>query len=155
MKYHRIGEGRYFMRMDPGEEAIGCLRQFVSEEKVTAGFITGLGSVSTAVLSFLDPETNEYVKRKFDEPMEVGNLTGTISVAREDGRPFIHLHAVLAPRELIAYSGHVHELRVGAVMEVILHTYDVKLERVSIPDKAFPWLLLPGEEEPAPGEPAS
>ncbi len=155
MQYHRIGEGRYFMRMDPGEEAIGCLRQFVSEEKVTAGFITGLGSVSNAVLSFLDPDINEYVKRKFDEPMEVGNLTGTISVASDDGRPFIHLHAVLAPRELIAYSGHVHELRVGAVMEVILHTYDVKLERVSVPGKAFPWLVMPGEELPEPEEPSS
>ena len=72
--------------------------------------------------------------RRFDEPMEVGNLTGTISVAADDGRPFVHLHAVLAPRELIAYSGHVHEARTGAVMEIIVWSFPVKLERDAAPD---------------------
>ena len=148
MRYHALGGGRYVLRLDPGEELVASLRTFAAEEEVTSGYITGLGSTAQAVMSWLDPEEGEYQKRKFDEPMEVGNLTGTISVASEDGRPFVHLHAVLAPRELIAYSGHLHEARTGAVMEIFVWTFDAKLEREATPDKPFPWMFLPGEPRP-------
>ncbi len=152
MHYHPLGDGRYMMRLDPGDEVIASLRQFASEESVTAGYITGLGSTQSAVMSWLDPESGEYLKRKLDEPMEVSNLTGSISIAADDGRPFVHLHAVLSPRELLAYSGHIHEARTGAVMEIFISTFDVRLERHSVPEKPFPWLVLPGE--PLPGEDA-
>ena len=152
MRYHALGDGRYVMRLDPGDEVIASLRQFASEESVTAGWITGIGSTSTAIMSWLDPESGEYVRRKLDEPMEIGNLSGTISVAAEDGRAFVHLHAVLAPRELLAYSGHIHEARTGAVMEIFIFTFDLKLERHAVPDKPFPWMVLPGE--PLPGSEA-
>ena len=153
MRYHPLGDGRYVMRLDPGDEIIASLRQFASEESVTSGYITGIGSTQTAVMSWLDPESGEYVKRKLDEPMEVGNLTGTISVAAEDGRAFVHLHGVLAPRELLAYTGHIHEARTGLVMEIFIFTFDAKLERHSIPDKPFPWMVMP--DEPVPGSEAS
>ncbi len=152
MRYHALGGGRYVLRLDPGDEIVGSLRTFAAEEEISAGFITGFGSISQAVMSWLDPESGEYVKRKFDEPMEVGNLTGSISVAEEDGSPFVHLHALLAPRELIAYSGHLHEARTGVVMEIFVWSFDAKLERASVPDKPFPWMFLPGEPRPDEGD---
>ncbi len=152
MHYHPIGSGRYMMRLDPGDEIITSLRQFAADEEVAGGYLTGLGSTSNATMSWLDPETGEYVKRKFDEPMEVANLTGTISVAADDGRPFIHLHAVLAPKELLSYAGHIHDARTGAVMEIIIFTFPDRIERHSLPDKPFPWLVLPGESPPTGGD---
>lgn len=152
MHYHPLADGRYAMRLDPGDELIASLRQFAGDQEIVAGFIHGLGSVSQATLGFLDPETGEYVRRRFEEPMEVGSLSGTISISAEDQRPFVHLHAVLAPRELIAYSGHVHEARTGAVMEIIVETYPKPLERVTLADKPFPWLLLPDEDRPDGGD---
>ena len=148
MEYHPLGHGRYLLRLDPGDELIASLRLFASEEDVQSGFITGLGSTASAVMSWLDPESGEYIRRKFEEPMEIGNLTGTITVAADDGRPFVHMHAVLAPRELLAYSGHVHEARTGAVMEVLVTTFDVKIERHTVEGKPFPWMLMPGECAP-------
>lgn len=150
MKYHPLGDGRYLMRLDPGDELIASLRIFASEEQLGFGYVTGLGSTASAVMSWLDPETGEYVRRKFDEPMEVANLTGTITVAADDGRPFVHVHAVLAPQELLAYGGHVHEARTGAVMELVLTTFEQKIERHSVPDKSFPWMCMP--DEPPHGE---
>jgi predicted DNA-binding protein with PD1-like motif len=148
MQFHPLGDGRYVMRLDPGDELIASLRQFAAEEEVLSGHLTGIGSTSNAQLGWLDPETGEYVKRRFDEPMEVANLTGTFSVAEEDGRAFVHVHGVFAPQELISYSGHVHEARTGAVMEIFLTTFNVRLERASVPDKSFPWLFMPREERP-------
>jgi predicted DNA-binding protein with PD1-like motif len=152
MQYHPLGDGHYAMRLDPGDEIIACLRQFAGEESVEAGYVTGLGSTSLAVLSWLDPETGEYARRRFEEPMEVATLSGTFSVSAEDGRPFVHLHAVMAPRELLAYAGHVHEARTGVVMELFIFTFKQRLERHSLPDKPFPWLLMPSEPRPSGGD---
>jgi predicted DNA-binding protein with PD1-like motif len=152
MHYHHFGDGRYVMRLDPGEDVIGSLRHFANDCDVAAGMITGIGSTSHVTLGFLDPETGEYVKRMYDEPMVVGNLTGTISVEAEDGKPSIHLHGVFGPRELLAYAGHVHEARVGAVIEIVIFAFSGRVERHKMPDKAFPWPLLPGE--PRPGDEA-
>ena len=153
MIHHDLGNGRYVLRLDTGDELVACLRQFAGEVGAQSGMITGLGAVSAITLGFLDPETGEYIKRRYDEPMEVANLTGTLSVEAEDGRPFVHLHAVVAPRELIAYAGHVFEAWVGPVVEAIVTTFDTKLERHNLPDKAFPWLRLPQEDDQAGAEP--
>jgi hypothetical protein len=154
MQYHPLGNGRFVMRLDPGDEIVASLRQFASDTGVGGGYITGLGSTSSATMSWLDPETGEYVKRKFDEPMEVATLSGTISVAADDGRPFVHLHGVLAPRELLSYAGHIHDARTGAVMELMILTFTERLERHVLDDKPFPWLLLPGEAPPRGGDPS-
>lgn len=151
MHYHHFGDGRYVMRLDPGEDLIGSLRQFAAEESIVAGCITGIGSTSQVTLGFLDPETGEYEKRRFEEAMEVGNLTGTISIEAEDEKPFVHLHGVFAPRELLAYTGHVHEAKVGAVMEIFVFAFADRIERHKT-DKPFPWPVLPGE--PRPGDEA-
>jgi predicted DNA-binding protein with PD1-like motif len=151
VQYVALGAGRWFLRLDPEDELVAVLKAFAQERGITGGFIHGLGSTQSAVLSFFDPEAAEYVKRRFDEPMEIGALSGTISVSASDGRPFVHLHAVLAPRELITYSGHVHEARCGMVMEVFVEAFDARLERRTLPDKPFPWLVLPGESPPDSG----
>ena len=39
----------------------------------------------------------------------------------------------------------------GAVMEIIVWSFDVKLERASTPDKPFPWMFLPDEPRPDAG----
>lgn len=155
MHYQPVGSGRYFLRLDPGDELITCLRQFVTDAGVKSGWISGIGSTSLLVLGFLDPESSEYLKRKFDEPMEVGQLSGTISVEAEDGRPYIHLHGTFSPRELIAYTGHIHEARVGVVMEVVVTAFEETLERHTVPDRPFPWLVLPGEQLPDGGDTAA
>jgi predicted DNA-binding protein with PD1-like motif len=147
MRSHHFGDGRHLLRLDPGEELLEVLAQFCRQEGIAAGHLTGLGSLDQAVLGFLDPEANEYVKRRFEERLEIGHLTGTISV--EGDRPHLHLHAVLAPRELLAYAGHLHAARVGALVEVFLTALPGRLERHAVPGRPYPALLLPGERVPA------
>jgi predicted DNA-binding protein with PD1-like motif len=154
MHYHPVGADRYLMRLDPGDELVASLRQFATDEDIVGAYVTGLGSTSQATMSWLDPESGEYQRRKFDEAMEVATLSGTISVAADDGRPFVHLHGVLAPRELLAYAGHIHEARTGAVMEIVIFTFAERLERHVMEDKPFPWLLMPDEDPAAGGDAA-
>lgn len=146
MQHHALGDGRHVLRLDPGEEVVATLRRFAERNGLTAGVITGLGSVDAITLGFLDVAAEEYLKRRFEERMEVASLTGSLSV--EDDHVHVHLHAVVAPREFLAYAGHVHEATVGAALEVYVSALPIRLERATVPGQAFPQLVLPGETPP-------
>jgi hypothetical protein len=143
MKYHHFGSGRYVIRLDPGEDVVASLEAFAAERKVHAAWVNGIGSLDSVVLGFLDPKEKVYIKRTFDERMEIGSLTGNVGVA--DGKAFVHAHAVVSPRELLAYAGHLHEGRVGVVVEIFLVAMQGALVRAVDPATGFARLILPGE----------
>ena len=149
MRYHHFGHGRYVVRLDAGEDLLGSLVEIAEEEDIVAGHVTGLGSFADVTLGWLDPEAGEYLKRRFEEPLEVAQLTATIS--RDGDKPFVHAHAVVSPRELLAYAGHVHEATVGAVMELFVTRFPDALERLPVPGQPYLGLFLPGEEPPEEG----
>lgn len=146
MRYHDFGDGRFFLRLDPGDDVIASIAELATQEDIDAGHITGLGSVEKITLGFLDPEAQEYVRRRFEEPMEVAQITGSLSLEGE--RHFVHLHAVVAPRELLAYGGHVHDATVGVVMELFVTRLPGTLTRLPVEGQPFPGLFLPGETPP-------
>jgi predicted DNA-binding protein with PD1-like motif len=150
MRYHHFGAGRYVLRLDPGEEVVSSIASFASERGIAAGLVLGIGSLDHVVLGFLDPEEKVYLKRTFDERMEVGNLTGNIGV--EGDRPFVHLHASVSPRELLTYTGHVHEARVGVVLETFVVAFPGKLRRAIDPKHGFLRWFFQGEASPEAGE---
>jgi len=150
MRYHHFGSGRYVLRLDPGEEVVGSLAAFAQDRGVTAGWVSAIGSLDHAVLGFLDPKENVYFKRTFDERMEIGSLNGNVGMAGD--KPFVHVHAVLSPRELLAYAGHLHEAKVGVVVEAIVTAMHGRLVRAVDLASGFARLVLPGENGGAPPE---
>jgi predicted DNA-binding protein with PD1-like motif len=150
MRHHDFGGGRHVLRLDPGDDVIGTIRDFAKKAGISAGIVTGLGSVDVITLGFLDPAGSEYVKRRFEERMEVAGLTGSLSMDGE--QPHVHLHAVVSPREFLAYAGHVHDAKVGAVLEVYVTAFPGRLDRVAVDGQAFPALLLPGEPKLRPAK---
>lgn len=148
MRHHDFGDGRHVLRLDPGEDVLESIRALAEKTKITAGTVTGLGSVDVVTLGFLEPVEKTYVKRRFEERMEVASLSGSLSMDGE--RVHVHLHAVVSPREFVAYAGHVHDAKVGAVLEVFLTALPGRLERVAVEGQPFPALLLPGEPKPKP-----
>ena len=59
--------------------------------------------------------------------MEVVGLTGTLSWY--DGEPFPHIHLVLTDENFQATGGHCFEAHVSATIEVIVRTYEARIER--------------------------
>jgi predicted DNA-binding protein with PD1-like motif len=153
MRYHQFGEGRFVVRLGPGEELVASLVELAKAEDIQAGYVTGIGSTSKVTLGFLDPEAGEYLDRVFDEPMEIAQLTGTFSQHEE--RPVVHVHGVVAPRELLAYAGHIQSATVGVVAELIVTKLPGRLDRQEVEGQPFLGLLLPGESPPAGDEAAS
>jgi predicted DNA-binding protein with PD1-like motif len=143
MRHHHLGDGAFVVRLDPGDEILASLTRVAEEHDIMAGHVMGLGAVDRLVLALLDPATGEYERRKFEEPMEVGHLMGTFSM--DGDRPFVHVHAVVAPRELLAYAGHVMEARVSVSMELFVRRLPGRLDRQEIEGQSLKRLQLPGE----------
>ena len=104
MEYLRFGD-RLQVRLESGDEAVESLTRLAEKESLSYAALSGLGALRTVTLGFFEPESREYEKHDIEEQMEVTALIG--NVALRDGRPFLHLHAALARRDLSMIGGHV------------------------------------------------
>jgi predicted DNA-binding protein with PD1-like motif len=143
MRYHHFGDGRYVLRLDSGEEVVASLCGFARERKVQAGWVWAMGSLDQVVLGFLDPKEKVYLKRTFEERLEIGMISGNLGMQGDES--FAHLHATVSPRELLSYTGHVHEAKVGVVVEAFVQALPGRLDRTFDEAHGFLRMELPGE----------
>ena len=117
MKSCRYGDFIY-LRIDRGEEIVGEIKGFCTREGITAGLISGLGSVSRAELGLFDVEEKKYIKTEFTGILEIASMNGNVS--RMNGETYLHIHAVLSDRECRAFGGHFASGVVAATCEVMI-----------------------------------
>lgn len=99
-----------------GDEILSGLTDLAIEKKITSGYITGLGGLSTALLGFGDPALGAFRRIAVDEKCELVSLSGHIT--SRDGVPTVHLHAVVALKDGTTRAGHVFEAHVAPVGEI-------------------------------------
>ena len=127
MRWRKAGEA-YITRLEKGEEVLSTLAEFVREQKIQGGSIQGLGAVKNLELGLYDPHRQEYLKRTFEEDMELGNLTGNISLF--EGDPVLHCHATAAAADLQAYTGHLFSATVAVTVECIITPFPIPITRL-------------------------
>ena len=126
MEYRKFGNV-YMVRIDLGEDVIESLKKLCEDEHIRLGRVEAIGAADHAVIGVYDPEKKEYWPENIDEFMEIASLNGNITSM--DGKPYIHLHAVLAARDHILHGGHVLEMRVGATCEMFVTVLDGEVDR--------------------------
>ncbi|MFO7611235.1 MAG: DNA-binding protein [Clostridia bacterium] len=117
----------FYIRIDRGEEIVGCIRDFCRTHKIKSGAISGLGSVWEAELGFFDTETKEYIKKELTGIYEIASMTGNIS--EMDGDVYLHVHAVLSDRECRTFGGHFARGIAGATCEVAVIPFKYGADR--------------------------
>ncbi len=127
--------------LQPGEEILASLLDIAKTHGITAGSLSGLGSVSEAELAFFDPDKGQYLPRTFREPMEIGNMVGNFSLM--EGENHVHVHVSLSGRELIAFTGHLNRGVVGTACEIYIRKLSAEVRRVKNNAKGFNPLELP------------
>lgn len=123
MKYVFDGK-HYTLRFETGESVVAELSRFVQEHDIKGAWVKGLGGLADAEVGFYDLSAREYHWKKFDEPLELTNLTGNIAWA--DNEPVLHLHATVSDKDFHAYGGHLKEAEVGGTVEVMIHAINSK-----------------------------
>lgn len=126
MQYRQSGN-TYIVRIDRGEEIVGSLKKLCEEELIRLGRVEAIGATDSAVVGVYDLEKKEYYPEKISGFMEILSLNG--SITSMDGKPYIHLHAVLADQNHVIHGGHVIEMKVGATCEMFVTVLDGTVKR--------------------------
>jgi uncharacterized protein len=106
----------HLLRIDRGEKIMSSLLDYIRENKIKSGFITGIGATSSAELGWFDPVREVYDKKVIDEPCEITSLVGNIAWFEND--PIAHVHITLGKSDYSVVGGHMMEATVGVTCEI-------------------------------------
>jgi predicted DNA-binding protein with PD1-like motif len=99
-----------------GDELLSGLTDIALRHNITSGYVSGLGGLSGAMLAWGDPVVGAFKQIPIDEKCELISLTGHIAV--RDGKPYVHLHAVVGFMDGSTKAGHVIEAHVAPLAEI-------------------------------------
>ena len=115
-----------------GDDAMSGLTDFAIQNHIVDAHFTGIGAVNGATLAWLDPAAKIYHRIPVAQQVEVLSLIGDMTTF--NGKPIVHMHAVLGKPDGTTIGGHVFELDVNPTLEVIVTVNTVPLKRK--PDEA-------------------
>ncbi len=109
-------------RLRPGGDLLEEVSGFLEETGVRFGMVSIIGAFGRATLGSYDFDAGEYNAFEVPHVVEILHCTGNVSLL--EGRPFAHLHAIVAGHDGAAIGGHVFagcEIRVA---ECVLLAFD-------------------------------
>ena len=123
------GKRTFAVILQKGDEAMRCLQDFAAKERLGGAQVTAIGALSSAKLAFFDWETKQY------RPIPV-ELIGDIAVG-PDGKPSVHVHAVLGRRDGTALAGHLQAGYVRPTLEIIITESPAHLCKIKDPESGL------------------
>lgn len=143
MRLREMGEpGRRVLVVvcEKGDEAVGAVSAAVTERGIRAAQVAAVGGLQRGELGYFDRATRDYLRIPVSEQVEVLSLVG--DVAERDGRPTLHVHAVLGRRDGSTVGGHLLSGTVWPVLEVMITEVAAGLARRFDPETGLA-LLAP------------
>jgi len=113
------GQRTFVVVLDPGEEAFSALTAFAINRKVTSASLTAIGAFERATVGWFDLNAKTYRKIPVDEQCEVLSAIGDVALG-DDGKPSLHVHAVLGLSDSTTRGGHLLDGIVRPTLEVTL-----------------------------------
>jgi predicted DNA-binding protein with PD1-like motif len=103
--------------LDSGDEAVALLGKFVQERQIEAASLSAIGAFERAVVGYFDWARKDYKRIPVEEQVEVLSLLGDVAVSQ--GKPTLHIHAVLGRSDGSVVGGHLLEGHVRPTLEVV------------------------------------
>ncbi|PWW29353.1 PPC domain-containing DNA-binding protein [Chryseobacterium sp. AG844] len=118
----------YIVSIENQSNIVETLTDFIQNQNIRAGEVTGIGAVSEATLRFFNPATKKYVDRTFKEQMEVVNISGNVSEI--EGKQTPHLHITLGRQDYTALAGHLLEAKIQGAGEFIFYPLATRVVKI-------------------------
>lgn len=128
MKFKKIGENKFMLILEKGEEIIECLKVFSIINNIRAAAISGIGALEKVKLAVYRSKRKGYKIKSFDESFEITNLLGNVTIY--DNKPYLHIHVTLADKDFECYGGHLESGVITATCELIINVIDGEINRV-------------------------
>ncbi len=120
---------RFIGRIEHDADLLEALGELCRTRDIRLGWFEGLGAVKKGTLSFYNQQTHEYRVVEINEPLEITELAGNISM--KDGAPFVHAHVTFADEAGRAFGGHLAAGTVVFACEIMIEVLEgPTLERV-------------------------
>jgi predicted DNA-binding protein with PD1-like motif len=126
MKWRREG-ARVFIRLEIGDEVHSSIIEIAERERISGGWLSGVGAVSEVELGYYDLERKDYDRVRLEGDVEIASASGTLGLV--DGKPFVHLHGVFSDRDCVTRGGHLFRAVAGATVEFVLFASETPIER--------------------------
>lgn len=110
------------LRLNKGEQLVACLTDFIHEQGIAGGWVSGIGGALAVELGFYDLMAQHYRWKQFKELLEITSLQGNVAWSGEE--PFLHLHGTFSGADMQTIGGHVKELTIGGTGEIFLHVWN-------------------------------
>lgn len=120
--------GRFFLcGLKHDSELARSIVNFAKGKRVKMAAFIVVGAVKQARLAYYDQVNHEYQKIDLNQPLEIANCFGNLSL--KDGKPFVHIHALLADKAGKTHAGHLIRATVFAAELHLQELLGKKLER--------------------------
>jgi predicted DNA-binding protein with PD1-like motif len=136
------GERTYVLVLDAGEEAFSAITGFAAQNGLGGASLTALGAFERVTVGWFDLAARTYRPIEIAEQCEGLSLLGDIAVG-DDGKPSLHLHAVLGLRDGTTRGGHFLKGIVRPTLEVTVVEAPTHLRRRRRPELGIA-LIDPG-----------
>ena len=140
--WQSAGERTYVLVLDAGEEAFTAITGFAAANGVGAASLAAIGAFERVTVGWFDLAKRGYRPIEIDEQCEGLSLLGDIAVG-DDGKPSLHLHAVLGLRDGTTRGGHFLKGIVRPTLEVTVVEAPTHLRRRRRPELGIA-LIDPG-----------
>jgi predicted DNA-binding protein with PD1-like motif len=128
----------FVLACDKGDEVPEVLARFVTEQKIVAAELRGIGGFSEVTLAFFERYTLQYEPIPVKEQVEVVSIAGNVTLA--EGKPKIHAHVVIGKKDGSTMAGHLLNARVWPTLELFVTAYATVVERKQDPETRLPLL---------------
>lgn len=135
------GQKTYAVILESGDEVMACLKSLAHSENLSAASFQAIGAFERAELAYFDWDTKTYLPIPVNEQAEVAAFTGDVAIG-PDGKPAIHVHAVLGLRSGAALAGHLKSGHVRPTLEIIVTEAPVHLRKRLDADSGIPLIAL-------------
>lgn len=109
-------------RLQRGGDLLGELMDISAREKINLGRVEVIGAVERAKLGYYHQGTKEYRNLTLNDPLEIVNFQGNVSV--RDKAPYVHGHLTLANERGTTFGGHLLAGTIVFAAEFIIETFD-------------------------------
>ena len=111
--------GRSFqLTFSRGDDVASGLQDFALQQHIKVAHLTAIGAFDHAVLGWSDPSQHAFKTTVLDQEVEVVACSGSITM--NNGKPNVHLHAVVALPDGSTRGGDLIEGRVSLTLQVFL-----------------------------------
>jgi predicted DNA-binding protein with PD1-like motif len=110
------GQKTYAVIFAKGDEVLSGLTEFAGREKITAGYFTAIGALSSARFGWFDRARKAYRNIPINEQVELISLIGDVGLV--NGAPQVHAHGAVGYPDGQVRGGHLLEAIAWPTLEL-------------------------------------